>query len=179
MENKTEELIAKIKQAKANRVKAIEKAKMEEERMYDNYQAEFSKLGERINTLITLGRTLLLMGLPIGEKYYECGFYYDKFVTDSIHHNIGFVINHRILEGVGIKGGGCCGGDLCVGADGYIAIDTNAKVATTAAATFYTYAFKYAMSYHESNIMMYSISREFIVIETTFIIFLANGHIQL
>ena len=60
MGNKTEELIAKIKQAKANRVKAIEKAKMEEERMYDNYQAEFSKLGERINTLITLGRTLLM-----------------------------------------------------------------------------------------------------------------------
>ena len=120
MENKTEELIAKIKQAKANRVEAIEKAKMEEERMYDNYQAEFSKLGERINTLITLGRTLLLMGLPIGEKYYECGFYYDKFVTDRIHHNIGFVVNHGILEGIGIEGGGCCGGDLCVGADGYI-----------------------------------------------------------
>ena len=120
MENKTEELIAKIKQVKENRVKAIEKAKMEEERMYDNYQAEFTKLGERINNLITLGRTLLLMGLPIGEKYYEYGFYYDKFVTDRIHHNIGFVVNHGILEGIGIEGGGCCGGDLCVGADGYI-----------------------------------------------------------
>ena len=120
MENKTEELIAKIKQVKENRVKAREKAKMREERMYDNYQAEFSKLGERINTLITLGRTLLLMGLPIGEKYYECGFYYDKFVTDRIHHNIGFVVNHGILEGIGIEGGGCCGRDLCVGADGYI-----------------------------------------------------------
>lgn len=120
MENKTEELIAKIKQAKENRVKAIEKAKMEEERMYDNYQAEFSKLGERINTLITLGRTLLMMGMPIGEKYYECGFYYEKLVTDRIHHNIGFVINHGILEGIGIEGGGCCGGDLCVGADGNI-----------------------------------------------------------
>ena len=120
MENKTEELIAKIKQAKANRVEAIEKAKMEEERMYDNYQAEFSKLGERINTLITLGRTLLMMGMPIGEKYYECGFYYDKFVTDSIHHNIGFVVNHGVLEGIGIEGGGCCGRDLCVGADGNI-----------------------------------------------------------
>lgn len=120
MENKTEELIAKIKQAKANRVEAIEKAKMREERMYDNYQAEFSKLGERINTLITLGRTLLELGMPIGEKYYEHGFYYDKFVTDGIHHNIGFVINHRILEGIGIEGGGCCGGDICVGADGNI-----------------------------------------------------------
>lgn len=120
MENKTEELIAKIKQAKANQAKAIEKAKMEEERMYDNYQVEFSKLGERINTLITLGRTLLMMGMPIGEKYYERGFYYEKLVTDRIHHNIGFVINHRILEGIGIEGGGCCGGDLCVGADGNI-----------------------------------------------------------
>ena len=120
MENKTEELIAKIKQAKANQAKAIEKAKMEEERMYDNYQAEFSKLGERINTLITLGRTLLMMGMPIGEKYYECGFYYEKLVTDRIHHNIGFVINHGILEGIGIEGGGCCGRDLCVGADGII-----------------------------------------------------------
>ena len=120
MENKIEELIAKIKQAKANRVEAIEKAKIREERMYDNYQAEFSKLGERINTLITLGRTLLELGMPIGEKYYECGFYYDKFVTDGIHHNIGFMINHRILEGIGIECGGCCGGDLCVGADGNI-----------------------------------------------------------
>lgn len=120
MENKTEELIAKIKQVKENQAKAIEKAKMEEECMYDNYQAEFLKLGERINTLITLGRTLLMMGMPIGEKYYECGFYYDKFVSDSIHHNIGFVINHGILEGIGIEGGGCCGGDLCVGADGNI-----------------------------------------------------------
>lgn len=120
MENKTEELIAKIKQAKANRVEAIEKAKMKEERMYDNYQAEFTKLGERINTLITLGRTLLMMGMPIGEKYYECGFYYERFKTDGIHHNIGFVITHGILEGIGIKGGGCCGGDLCVGADGNI-----------------------------------------------------------
>lgn len=120
MENKTEELIAKIKQAKANRVEAIEKAKMREERMYDNYQAEFSKLGERINTLITLGRTLLMMGMPIGEKYYDHGFYFDRLKTDGIHHNIGFVVNHGILEGIGIEGGGCCGGDLCVGADGYI-----------------------------------------------------------
>ena len=120
MENKTEELIAKIKQAKANQAKAIKKAKMEEERMYDNYQAEFSKLGERINTLITLGRTLLELGMPVGEKYYDHGFYFDKFKTDGIHHNIGFVINHEVLEGIGIEGGGCCGGDLCVGADGYI-----------------------------------------------------------
>ena len=120
MGNKTEELIAKIKQVKENRVKAIEKAKMEEERMYDNYQAEFSKLGERINTLITLGRTLLMMGMPIGEKYYDHGFYFDRLKTDGIHHNIGFVVNHGILEGIGIEGGGCCGGDLCVGADGYI-----------------------------------------------------------
>lgn len=120
MENKTEELIAKIKQVKENRVKAIEKAKIREERMYDNYQVEFSKLGERINTLITLGRTLLMMGMPIGEKYYEHGFYFDRLKTDGIHHNIGFVINHGILEGIGIEGGGCCGGDLCVGADGYI-----------------------------------------------------------
>lgn len=120
MENKTEELIAKIKQAKANRVEAIEKAKIREERMYDNYQAEFSKLGERINTLITLGRTLLMMGMPVGEKYYDHGFYFDRLKTDGIHHNIGFVVNHGILEGIGIEGGGCCGGDLCVGADGYI-----------------------------------------------------------
>ena len=120
MENKTEELIAKIKQVKENRVKAIEKAKMEEERMYDNYQAEFTKLGERINNLMTLGRTLLLMDMPIGEKYYEHGFYFDRLKTDGIHHNIGFVITHGILEGIGIEGGGCCGGDLCVGADGYI-----------------------------------------------------------
>ena len=120
MENKTEELIAKIKQVKENRVKAIEKAKMREERMYDNYQTEFTKLGERINNLMTLGRTLLRMGLPIGEKYYDHGFYFDKFKTDGIHHNIGFVINHGVLEGIGIEGGGCCGGDLCVGADGYI-----------------------------------------------------------
>lgn len=120
MENKTEELIAKIKQAKANRVEAIEKAKIREERMYDNYQAEFSQLGERINTLITLGRTLLMMGMSIGEKYYDHGFYFDRLKTDGIHHNIGFVVNHGILEGIGIEGGGCCGGDLCVGADGYI-----------------------------------------------------------
>ena len=120
MGNRTEELIANIKQAKANRVEAIEKAKMREERMYDNYQAEFSKLGERINTLITLGRTLLMMGMPIGEKYYECGFYYEKLVTDSIHHNVGFVVTHGILEGIGIEGGGCCGSDLCVGVDGII-----------------------------------------------------------
>ena len=120
MENKTEELIAKIKQAKANQFKVIEKAKMEEERMYDNYQTEFTKLGERINNLMTLGRTLLLMGMPIGEKYYDHGFYFDRLKTDGIHHNIGFVVTHGVLEGIGIEGGGCCGGDLCVGADGYI-----------------------------------------------------------
>lgn len=120
MKNKTEELIAKIKQAKANRVEAIEKAKMREERMYDNYQIEFTKLGERINNLMTLGRTLLLMDMPIGEKYYDHGFYFDRLKTDGIHHNIGFVVTHGTLEGIGIEGGGCCGGDLCVGADGYI-----------------------------------------------------------
>ena len=98
MENKTEELIAKIKQVKENRVKVIEKAKMREERMYDNYQTEFTKLGERINNLMTLGRTLLLMGMPIGEKYYDHGFYFDKFKTDGIHHNIGFVINPAIAD---------------------------------------------------------------------------------
>ena len=120
MENKIEELIAKIKQVKENRVKAIEKAKMEEERMYDNYQTEFTKLGERINNLMTLGRTLLLMGMPIGEKYYDHGFYFDRLKTDGIHHNIGFVVTHGVLEGIGIEGGGCCGRDLCVGADGNI-----------------------------------------------------------
>ena len=120
MLNRTEELIAKIKQAKANRVEAFRKAKEEEQRMYDNYQAEFNKLGERINALMTLGRTMLELGMPIGEKYYEHGFYYDRFVTDGIHHNIGFVVTHGVLEGIGIEGGGCCGGDLCVGSDGNI-----------------------------------------------------------
>lgn len=120
MENKTEELIAKIKQVKENRVKAIEKAKMREKRMYDNYQAEFTKLGERINNLMTLGRTLLELGMPIGEKYYDHGFYFDRLKTDGIHHNIGFVVTHGILEGIGIEGGGCCGRDLCVGVDGII-----------------------------------------------------------
>lgn len=120
MGNRTEELITKIKQAKANRVEAFRKAEEEEKRMYDNYQAEFNKLGERINTLMTLGRTMLELSIPIGEKYYEGGFYYDKFVTDGIHHNIGFVVTHGVLEGIGIEGGGCCGGDLCVGADGNI-----------------------------------------------------------
>lgn len=120
MGNRTEELIAKIKQAKENRVKAIEKAKMREKHMYDNYQAEFTKLGERINNLMTLGRTLLELGMPIGEKYYDHGFYFDRFKTDGIHHNIGFVVTHGVLEGIGIEGGGCCGGDLCVGADGNI-----------------------------------------------------------
>ena len=30
------------------------------------------------------------------------------------------MVNHGILEGIGIEGGGCCGRDLCVGADGNI-----------------------------------------------------------
>ena len=55
-----------------------------------------------------------------------------------------------------------------------ITISSNAEVTTTAATTFYAYAFEYSMIYHESDIMMYSISHEFIVIETTFIIFLSN-----
>lgn len=120
MGNRTEELIAKIKQAKANQIEATKKAEIDKQRMYDDYQAELNKLGERINTLITLGSKLLELGMPIGEKYYECGFYYEKFVTDGIHHNIGFVVTHGILEGIGIKGGGCCGSDLCVGVDGNI-----------------------------------------------------------
>lgn len=120
MGNRTEELIAKIKQAKANQIEAIKKAEIDKQRMYDDYQAELNKLGERINTLITLGRKLLELGMPIGEKYYEYGFFYEKLKTDGIHHNIGFVVTHGILEGIGIEGGGCCGGDLCVGVDGYI-----------------------------------------------------------
>ena len=88
MENKTKELIAKIKQAKSNQIEATKKAEIDKQRMYDDYQAEFNKLGERINILITIGRKLLELGMPLGEKYYECGFYYDKFVTDGIHHNI-------------------------------------------------------------------------------------------
>ena len=120
MENKTEELIAKIKQAKTNQIEATKKAEIDKQHMYYNYQFLFNKLGERINNLMTLGRTLLELDMPIGEKYYEHGFYFDRLKTDGIHHNIGFVINHHILEGIGIEGGGCCGRDLCVGADGNI-----------------------------------------------------------
>ena len=120
MENKTEELIAKIKQARANQIAA--KQREEERRLsqYEIYQQEFYKLADRINKLIQLGKQLMEAGLPLGERYEECGFYYEKLKTVSVHHNIGFVVFLGEIIGIGIEGGGCDGGNLCVSATGLI-----------------------------------------------------------
>ena len=67
MEIKTEELIAKIKQAKEKQIAA--KQREEERRLsqYEIYQQEFYKLADRINNLIQLGKQLMESGLPLGE----------------------------------------------------------------------------------------------------------------
>ena len=120
MEIKTKELIAKIKQAKEKQIAAKQR---EEERRLSQYeisQQEFYKLADRINNLIQLGKQLMESGLPLGERYEECGFYYEKLKTDGVHHNIGFVVFLGEIIGIGIEGGGCDGGNLCVSATGLI-----------------------------------------------------------
>ena len=120
MEIKTEELIAKIKQSKEKQIAAKQQETERRRRQYEVYQNEFYKLADRINNLIQLGKQLMESGLPLGERYEECGFYYEKLKTDSVHHNIGFVVSDGLIEGIGIKGGGCYGRDLCVDSDGKI-----------------------------------------------------------
>ena len=98
MGNRTEELIAKIKQAKANRVEAFRKAKEEEQRMYDNYQAEFNKLGERIKQIRLskgISQEKFALSIEMDRTYYAS--------VESGKRNISIINIEKISNGLEIS----------------------------------------------------------------------------
>lgn len=122
MEIKTEELIAKIKQAEIKWI-AMEQQNQELQIcICKKYQDDFYKLGDRINNLIRLGETLMESGFSLGEKYEIFGAVYEKLKTDNIHDNIGFMVYSGKIIGIGIEGSKCDAGNLCVGKGGLITI---------------------------------------------------------
>lgn len=70
--------------------------------------------------LIALAEELKKNGLTIGKKEITfCGTYRDSLISEGINHKVGFV-HLGSTFGLGIIGGGCCGSDLIISADGEI-----------------------------------------------------------
>ena len=90
-----------------------------------NLEKGIKTLAPRIKELIAVGEALLKNNIPFGKV---SGFWNDEeFITNGITHELGFYFkynkNNSPLLGIGIKGGGCCGHDLAVNANGEFVIN--------------------------------------------------------
>ena len=90
-----------------------------------NLEKGIKSLAPRIKELIAVGEALLRNNIPFGKV---SGFWNDEeFITNGITHQLGFYFkynkNNSPLLGIGIKGGGCCGHDLAVNANGEFVIN--------------------------------------------------------
>lgn len=117
----------RIEKIRAKRQALDAQAKSEQERKEQTvkfYTNRLKQFAPRINELMQLAMELLKNDIPLGKRYKDLVFYKDEFVTEGIHHRLGFYFKYengrRYLLGIGIEGGGCCGHDLAVNTNGTI-----------------------------------------------------------
>lgn len=88
------------------------------------YEQDIKALASRISQLIDIAVALRQNDIPLGAKEKDIIGYKESLKTDGWAHKLGFFYEYRNGEehfyGIGIRGGGCCGGDLAVDADGYM-----------------------------------------------------------
>lgn len=120
--------LQKIKDAK----NALDQQKKSEFMALQEKKADFKyKLvpyASRIKDLLAIAQELRANDLPLGERTHDvAGFAKDEFVTEGIDHKFGFFIPYRWdhphrgeLIGLGYMGGGLCGADLLINADGVV-----------------------------------------------------------
>lgn len=84
-------------------------------------------LAPRIKELVKIGIALADNNIPLGERKKDIIGYDDMFVTEGIHHRIGFICTtrdfgytHQDVRGIGICGGGYDGCNFYINTDGEI-----------------------------------------------------------
>ena len=83
-------------------------------------------LSGRLNELMVVGDEMFKNRISFGGTFYTCGMPYgEKFESNGITHELGFIFEYyrgkRVkLIGIGIEGGGCCGNDIVINREGEI-----------------------------------------------------------
>lgn len=109
--------------ARARRVEAEAEEKANAENRNVTHLAEQIKaLAPRIKELLVIGRALRNNNLPLGDLVPDIIGRRESLCTDGIHHGLGYFCDPRtkMIRGIGIEGGGCCGNDLIVDENGNI-----------------------------------------------------------
>ena len=110
----------KIKEARQRMDAKALKETNEKLAMVQMYADKIRSRKDEYAELVTLADELQKNGLPIGkEERTICGTYRDSLISEGCDHKVGFVRMGRTF-GLGIIGGGCCGNDLTISADGEI-----------------------------------------------------------
>lgn len=123
------ERIQKINEVGAKRHANELSAQQAEQARYEELAAKIKSLTPRIKDLIGTINVLVENDIPMGEveKVGAIGTPKYEFYTDGIIHNLGFTSSQNVffcnivpLNGIGIEGGGCDGGDLQIDENGEV-----------------------------------------------------------
>lgn len=125
----TETRLQKIAQVKAE----IDAKRYEEmsvaQREYELYCCSLVPYADRIKDLLKIAKELHRNGFKLGEIKGWSSFDTPQFLTDGIAHRFGFYVSGspykghsigEVMDFIGCEGGGCCGEDLKINADGRV-----------------------------------------------------------
>lgn len=120
--DKLNERLQKIARKRSELDKQKLKAELTKKETIEKYKRDIKALAPRIADLMMIAHSLQQNDLNLGRVYDDHGVKYDEFVTEGIHHRLGFYSQNgpyaTIALGVGIEGGGGCGKDLVVNDEG-------------------------------------------------------------
>ena len=115
--NNINNLIEMISEAGDEKRRAELRMETYKQRKLEEMIEDISMLRERIGNLVKVANCLLDFGFNLGEKTGTIAS--GDLMADGFDHNLGFIL-YRKVTGIGIKGGGCCGGDLIIDTNGNI-----------------------------------------------------------
>lgn len=116
----TEERLQKINAFAQARDDAKARAENDFMQKCKEMKREIKKLAPRIKELVSVAQALWEKKIPLGRRTTDWAGYKDEFLSEGIHHKLGFIdaeIN-GIPVYVGEVGGGACGGDFIVSVAG-------------------------------------------------------------
>lgn len=116
----TEERLQKINAFAQARDDAKARAENDFMQRCKKVEKELKKLAPRIKELVSVAQALWEKKIPLGKRTTDWAGYKDEFLSEAIHHRIGFIDAsfYSCPDYVGIVGGGWCGGDFILDTNG-------------------------------------------------------------